>query len=65
MADATDYEIYKINPDGSGRRRITDNEADDYDAAWSPDGKRVVYMRFDNVTEQIYKIRADGTGRCG
>jgi WD40-like Beta Propeller Repeat len=38
-----DYEIYTINPDGSGKRQLTHNNTDDLDPAYSPDGKKIVY----------------------
>lgn len=33
-----DFEIFTINPDGTGLAQITDNTFDDTDPAFSPDG---------------------------
>jgi TolB protein len=41
-----DSELFTINPDGTNRRRLTDNRRiQDIQAAWSPDGTRIVYSR--------------------
>jgi Tol biopolymer transport system component len=36
-------ELYLINPDGSGRVRLTFNGYEERAPAWSPDGNRIVY----------------------
>jgi Tol biopolymer transport system component len=38
-----DYEIYTINPNGSGKTKVTNNDTDDIDPSYSPDGKKIVY----------------------
>jgi Tol biopolymer transport system component len=38
-------EIYTMNPDGSGVRRVTSNTVIDGNPAWSPDGTRLVVER--------------------
>ena len=61
------WEIYTMNPDGSGQVRLTTNTEYDYYPAWSPDGSRIAYMtdwmtglEGDNQRE-IYVMKADGT----
>lgn len=39
-------DIYTINIDGTGQRRITSGGADELAPAWSPDGKRIAFARF-------------------
>jgi hypothetical protein len=39
------FEIYKMNADGTGQTRLTNNSADDSEPSWSPDGS-------DRVPEQ-------------
>jgi len=36
-------EIYTINADGTGIKRLTNNPTDDTNPQWSPDGSRIVY----------------------
>jgi TolB protein len=37
------YEIYRMNEDGSSQTRMTFNNVEDADPAWSPDGLRIAY----------------------
>ena len=37
------FNIYVMNPDGSGQTRLTDDPAQDRDPAWSPDGERIAF----------------------
>ena len=37
-------ELNVVRDDGSGRRRITNNRVADYSPAWSPDGRRVLFV---------------------
>ena len=39
------YEIYAMNADGSGQRRLTKEPATDGMPNWSPDGKRIAFDR--------------------
>ena len=54
----TDRELYTIRPDGAGLRRLTHNAVDDRDPSWSPDGRRIVFVR----PGGIHVARADGRG---
>jgi hypothetical protein len=60
-----DFEIYVANADGSGEWRLTDHPADDWEAAWSPDGTRIVFSSDrDAIAEdnyQLYVMNADGS----
>ncbi len=52
--EAPDFEIFVMNADGSNQTQITFNELDDENAAWSPDGRRIVFQRdFDPVQGEI------------
>jgi Tol biopolymer transport system component len=57
-----DPEIYTINPDGSGKRQLTNNNTDDLDPSYSPDGKKIVYAGQDGPKGdlEIYTINASG-----
>ena len=57
------FEIYSMNPDGTGVTRLTRSSGDDIDPALSPDGKRIVFATTrDDERGEIYVMNADGTG---
>jgi Tol biopolymer transport system component len=57
-----DFEIYTINPDGSGKTQLTHNNTNDYDPAYSPDGKKIVYSGKDGPKGdlELYTINTSG-----
>jgi hypothetical protein len=56
-------EIWVINADGTGRRRLTTNNLVDANPAWSPDGSRIAFERCCvGGNSDVYVINADGTG---
>jgi TolB protein len=52
--------LYVMNPDGTGVMRLS-SEPGDTDAAWSPDGSRIAFVRFSGGEAGIYVMNADGT----
>lgn len=56
------WEIYVMNVDGSGLRRLTNNPGEDTYPAWSPDSSRLVFNSATVGYTDIYMINADGTG---
>ncbi len=66
-----DFEIYVINANGTGLRRLTKAQGADTSPRWSPDGKRFVFeserdhqsANPQSVTSEIYVMNADGTGQ--
>jgi Tol biopolymer transport system component len=54
--------VYVINVDGSGLQRLTDGEWD-REPSWSPDGRRIVFNRFDTslASSQVEVMRSDGS----
>ena len=60
-------QIYIMNADGTGQRRITDEgSALDYNPSWSPDGSRLVFQSRPEVSpgvNSLYIVGADGMGR--
>jgi WD40-like Beta Propeller Repeat len=38
------HEIYTMNPDGTGRKKLTDNQAYDTSPAYSPNGKEIAFV---------------------
>ena len=57
-----DFEIYTVNPDGSGLAQVTSNAHDDRDPAWSPDGTRIAFTSVREGNSDVYVIGADGQG---
>ena len=62
-------EIFTMNPDGSGLVQLTEGEGQsrgDAEPAWSPDGKRIAFIRSDasggGSGSFVYVMNADGTG---
>ena len=55
-------EIYVVNVDGSGLRRLTRNPADDTHPSWSPDGKEILFDSDRGGTWNLYTIGPGGSG---
>ena len=53
-------DIYSIGVDGSGLRRLTDDPAKDYAPAWSPDGRRIVFVSDRTSQADIWLMDTDG-----
>ena len=55
-----------MNLDGSGLLQLTSDPADEFDAAWSPDGTRIAFVSTRNDSNfgnnyEIYVIKTDGS----
>jgi Tol biopolymer transport system component len=68
IAFATDrdgnWEVYTMAGDGTHLRRLTHDPAPDREPAWSPDGRRVIFMRLAHIEDlvgDIYVMDADGS----
>jgi TolB protein len=59
------WEIFVMNRDGGGKRRLTRNRFSDIDPAWSPDGREIAFRRRRPTrvmgASQIYAMSADGS----
>ena len=51
--------IFTMDVDGTGVRRLTSNGRDSY-AVWSPDGKRIAFIRIVGVNWRLFTMTADG-----
>ena len=59
-------EIYVMNPDGSGQRRLTDSGRDslfNFEPVWSPDGKTIAYVQDANLSDSLWLMNADGSNQ--
>ena len=57
-------DVYIVNADGSGLRRLTDSPGADFDPSWSPDGQRIAYRHEaegGDATAEIYVMNANGS----
>jgi TolB protein len=55
-------EIFVINADGSGLRRLTRNAVPDGHAAWSPDGRKIAFLSWrDGTGADVFLMNADGS----
>jgi TolB protein len=57
------WEIYIVNRDGSGLKRLTDNAANDGLPTWSPDGQALAFVSDQGGVWAVWAIQADGSGR--
>jgi len=53
-------EIYVMNADGSGVRRLTFDAAADQCPSWAPNGKVLAFLRTEGGTSRIMLVNADG-----
>ena len=65
-----DFEIFRMNPDGTGVRQLTTNKATDYSPTLSPDKTKVAYYTYNKQTSnpegdsEIYRLNTlDGSGQ--
>jgi WD40 repeat protein len=56
-----DSDIWSINLDGTGQRKLTDNSSTDALAAWSPDGQYIYFLSDRKGGWGIWVMRPDGT----
>ena len=52
--------LFVMDADGSGARRVTDEEVDETEPAWSPDGRWIAYVR-----ESARARASASSGSCG
>ncbi len=55
------YDLFRMQSDGSRQWRITDDTASDVRPAWSPDGIRLAFVTERHGAPDIYTIRGDGS----
>jgi TolB protein len=60
---AAHSEIYVMNADGSGRRKLTHNARQNAEPAWSPDGRKIAFRSTRSGNRDIYVMNADGSGK--
>lgn len=53
-------DLYLINADGSGLRRLTEDPANDVQPRWSPDGKNIYFLSARSGSMQVWRLPVDG-----
>jgi TolB protein len=57
-------DVYVMSADGSGQRNLTHTrDAEEYAAAWAPDGRTIAFAAYDGRSNRIFVINADGSGK--
>ena len=60
------FEIFSMNPDGSGVTQLTDDPDEDREPVWSPAGTRIVFVSYGHdakgTSGDVFVMNADGTG---
>ncbi len=54
-------EIYIMNADGSGQKRLSSEPGTVTEPSWSPDGKKIVFVSQRDGNNEIYVMNADGS----
>jgi Tol biopolymer transport system component len=55
------FDVYSMNPDGSGVTQVTTDPATDRNPRWSPDGERIAFSSDRSGDFDIWVVNADGT----
>ncbi len=53
-------DLWLVGIDGSGLRRLTTHEANDWNGRWMPDGKSVVFLSTRSGSAQVWQLPLDG-----
>jgi Tol biopolymer transport system component len=56
------WDVYSMNPDGSGKRQLTADPGDDTQPSYSPDGSRIAFASNRGGNFDIYAMNSDGSG---
>jgi Tol biopolymer transport system component len=59
--DESTNEIFSMKPDGTNKKRLTNNSTNDEDPQLSPNGRWVVFEREVNGNADIFKMKPDGS----
>jgi TolB protein len=56
-----DYELWTVRLDGSGLHRLTRAKGMDDTPAWSPDGRRIAFIRYRAYWPKLWVMNANGS----
>ena len=55
-------EVYVVDRDGTAARRLTHTRIENWQPAWSPDGKKIVFQSQHSGRFELYLMNPDGSG---
>ena len=55
------YEVYSMNPDGSEQVNLTQHQASDLNAVWSPTGEKILFISDRGGRRDLYLMDPDGS----
>jgi len=56
-----DFELWTMRLDGSDLHRLTQSKGEDTVPAWSPDGRRIVFLSYRTTWPKLWLMNADGS----
>lgn len=57
------WDTFIVNLDGTNLIRINPNpNTNDYHACWSPNGQKILFIKYDSTHDGMYTMNPDGTG---
>ena len=56
-------DVWSINADGTGLRRLTRARWHEFQPSWSPDGRFIAYRSEPNGSPELWIMNADGSGQ--
>jgi len=54
-------DIWMVRANGSGLKRLTTNGREDFDPAWSPDGRQIAFRSMRDGNNEVYVMSANGS----
>ena len=57
------YEVYIMNPDGSGQVNLTQHGANDLSAVWAPTGEKILFISDRGGMRDLYLMNPDGSNQ--
>lgn len=61
IRDGADYEVIRMNADGSDQVNLTNNSTDDLEPDFSPSGQKIVFISNRDDNGEIYVMNVDGS----
>jgi len=56
ISDSGDYNLYVMNPDGTGLEQLTDLEGQELHAKWHPSGNKIIFEWHNQISMGLYTL---------